>query len=100
MTMTVPVVLINAFEVSADKAGHFIAAWEKTREFMQSRSGYIETALHQALTPDADFLFVNIARWETAEAFSAAISSTGFRESAAGLAGYRNHPALYRIVET
>jgi heme oxygenase (mycobilin-producing) len=60
--MPEPVVLINALEVPADKAGHFIAAWEATRDFLQSQPGYIETALHQALTPDADFLFVNIAR--------------------------------------
>jgi heme-degrading monooxygenase HmoA len=100
MTMTEPVVLINAFEVPADQAGQFIAAWEATRDFLQSQPGYIETALHQALTPNADFLFVNIARWQTAEAFSAALGSAGFRESAAGLASYGNHPALYRIVRT
>jgi heme-degrading monooxygenase HmoA len=98
--MTEPVVLINAFEVPAGQAGQFIAAWEQTRDFLQSQPGYIETALHQALTPDADFLFVNIARWQTAEAFTAAIRSAGFRESASGLAGYPPHPALYRVVRT
>ena len=43
--MTEPVVLINALEAPADKAGHFIAAWEATRDFLQSQPGYIETAL-------------------------------------------------------
>lgn len=98
--MTEAVVLINAFEVPADKAGHFIAAWEATRDFLRSQPGYIETALHQALTPDADFLFVNIARWETPEAFRAAIGGAGMRAAAAGLAGYRPHPSLYRVVRT
>lgn len=98
--MTEPVVLINAFEVPADRAEHFIKAWEETRDFLQLQPGYIETALHQGLRPDADFLFVNIARWETAEAFSAAMGSVGFRDSAAGLAGYQCHPGLYRIVRT
>jgi hypothetical protein len=37
---------------------------------------------------EPDFLLVNIARWQTAEAFGAALDSAGFRESAAGLAGY------------
>lgn len=98
--MTEPVVLINAFEVPADQAENFIAAWEQTREFLRSQPGYIETALHQALTPDADFLFVNIARWETPEAFGAAIGSAGMRAASAGLAGYTPHPSLYRIVRT
>jgi len=100
MTMTEPVILINAFEVPADQASHFIAAWEKSRDFMQSQPGYVDTALHQAVTPDAGFHFVNVARWQTAEAFRAAIKSPGFGESTAGLAGYRSHPGLYRIVRT
>lgn len=98
--MTEPVVLINAFEVPGDQADQFIAAWEKTRDFLQSQPGYVDTALHQAVTPGTDFQFVNIARWQTAEAFMAATQSQGFRESAAGLAGYRPHPGLYRIVRT
>jgi heme-degrading monooxygenase HmoA len=98
--MTEPVVLINAFEVPADQAEQFIAAWEASRDFLQAQPGYIDTALHQALAPDADFQFVNVARWETAEAFGAAIRSPGFRESAVGLAGYRPHPALYQVVRT
>jgi hypothetical protein len=43
---------------------------------------------------------VNVARWRTAQDFQAAIQSAGFRESAAGMAGYRPHPALYQVVRT
>jgi heme oxygenase (mycobilin-producing) len=100
MTMTEPVVLINAFEVPAGQADAFIAAWETSRDFLQSQPGYLETALHQALAPDAEFLFVNIARWQSADAFTAATRSAGFRESAAGLAGFPRHPGLYQVVRT
>jgi hypothetical protein len=58
------------------------------------------TGLHQAVTPGAEFQFVNVARWRTAQDFQAAIQSPGFREKAAGLAGYRPHPALYQVVRT
>jgi len=98
--VTEPVILINAFEVPGDQAGQFIAAWEKTRDYLRSQPGYIDTRLHQALTSEADFQFVNVARWETAEAFLAATQSQGFRESAIGLVGYRPHPSLYRVVRT
>lgn len=98
--MAEPLVLINAFEVPADEAGQFIAAWEKTRDYLKSQPGYVDTALHQAVTPGADFQFVNIAHWQSAEAFMAATQSQGFRETAAGLAGYRPHPSLYRVVRT
>ena len=39
-----------------------------------------------------------VVKRNTPDDFAAAIGSTGFRESAAGLAGYRPHPGLYRTV--
>jgi heme-degrading monooxygenase HmoA len=98
--MAEPVILINAFEVPAADADEFIAAWEKTRDYLQTQPGYIDTALHRALAPDAEFQFVNVARWQTPEDFMAAIQSPGFRQAAADLAGYRPHPALYHAVRT
>ncbi len=98
--MTEPVVLINSFEVPAADAEQFIAAWEKTRDYLQTQPGYIDTFLHQAVASDAEFQFVNVAHWASAADFTTAIRSPGFGQSAAGLAGYRPHPALYRIVRT
>jgi heme oxygenase (mycobilin-producing) len=95
-----PVVLINSFEVPPPDAENFITAWEKTRDYLESQPGYIETALHQAVTPGAEFEFVNIARWRTPQDFMAAIQSPGFAQAAAGLAGYPAHPALYDVVRT
>ena len=96
--MAEPVILINSFEVPAPDAGNFITAWEKTRDYLESQPGYIDTALHQAATAGAEFQFVNIARWRTAEDFMTAIQSAGFVQAAGGLAGYRAHPALYTVV--
>jgi heme-degrading monooxygenase HmoA len=96
--MAEPLTLINAFEVPAGEADRFIAAWEKARDYLATQPGYVDTALHQAVGPGTEFQFVNIARWRSAEEFAAATGSPGFRESAAGLAGYRPHPGLYRMV--
>jgi heme-degrading monooxygenase HmoA len=98
--MAEPLTLINAFEVPSDEADRFIAAWEKTRDYLATQPGYVDTALHQAFSPDVDFQFVNIARWRTAEEFTAAIQSPRFQESAVDLAEYRSHPSLYRVVRT
>jgi heme oxygenase (mycobilin-producing) len=94
------VILINAFEVPGDQAGQFIAAWEQARDYLRSQPGYIDTKLHQSLDPEADFEFVNVARWETAEAFLAATQGPRFQESAIGLLGYKPHPSLYQAVRT
>jgi heme-degrading monooxygenase HmoA len=98
--MAEPMVLINSFEVPGPDAENFITAWEKARDYLESQPGYVDTALHQAVTPGADFQFVNIARWRTAEDFMTATQSPGFRQAASGLAGYRPHPALYKVVRT
>lgn len=98
--MAEPVVLINAFEVPAAEAEQFIAAWEKTRDYLQTQPGYLDTALHQAVAPDAEFQFVNVARWESAETLLAATQSPGFLDAAVGLAGYQPHPSLYRVART
>jgi len=37
--MTEAVTLINSFEVPAADAGKFIAAWEKTRDYLQAQPG-------------------------------------------------------------
>lgn len=96
--MAEPLTLINAFEVPAGEADRFIAAWETARDYLATQPGYVDTALHQAVGPGTEFQFVNIARWRSAEEFAAATGSPGFRESAAGLSGYRPHPGLYRMV--
>lgn len=98
--MAEPVVLVNSFEVPAGQAEEFIAAWEKTRDYLEQQPGYLDTVLHQSLRPDAEFQFVNVARWQSAETFAAATMSAGFGQAAAGLAGYRPHPGLYRIART
>jgi heme-degrading monooxygenase HmoA len=92
------VTLINIFEVPAGDEDKFIAAWEKTRDYLTTLSAHIETALHQSLH-DGRFRFVNIAQWTSEEEFNAAVSSQGFRESASELR-WPMSPALYRVVRT
>ncbi len=96
--MSEPVTLINAFEVPSGDADQFIAACERTRDYLATQHGHVDTALHQAVSPNADFQFVNVAHWQTPADFIAAIQSPGFQQTAAGLSGYQAHPALYRVV--
>jgi heme-degrading monooxygenase HmoA len=94
-----PVVLINVLEVPVADAEQFVAAWEKTRDYLQGYPAHLDTALHQALGSDADLQFVNVAHWRSAEEFTEAVSSRGFREASADLR-WRFHPALYRVART
>ncbi len=99
-TAQADVTLINAFEVPAGKQAEAIAAWEKARDFLANETGYVSTALHEAITPDARFALINVAQWESPEAFQAATR----RMHAAGvfpsIDGLTYTPALYRVIRT
>ena len=92
------VTLINIFEAPAGDEDAFIAAWEKTRDYLTTFPALIETALHQSLH-DTQFRFVNVAHWTSVDEFNAAVGSQGFREAASELR-WPFHPALYQVVRT
>lgn len=92
------VTLINIFEVPAGDEDAFIAAWEKSRDYLMKLPAHIETALHQSLH-DERFRFVNIAHWTSEDEFNDAVRSQGFREASADL-HWPMHPALYQVVRT
>lgn len=90
-----PVILINAFEVAEGHDEAFLEGWERTRAFLSTQPGYLSTRLHRSLVPDAEFRFVNIARWESVDAFRAG-------DLTAGVPGRtrpaRGPPSLYTVV--
>jgi heme-degrading monooxygenase HmoA len=91
------VVLINLFEVPPADDDDFLSSWELTRQLLRARHGYLGTRLHRSLAPDAEFRFVNVATWPSADAFQAAIDDPGFRKATADISG-RAHPSLYEVV--
>ena len=90
------VVLINPFEVPAEAEDRFLPAWNAAAEYMRRQPGFVSTRLHKAISPDAPFEFINVAEWESPEAFGAATSTEEFRRMAQG--GPPSHPALFRVV--
>jgi len=90
------IVLINTFEIQPGKEDAFFEAWKRASEVMEARPGFIHTRLHRATTGAR---FVNVAEWESMEAFAAAINSPEFREAAAPLRELgKENPALYQVV--
>ena len=95
------VILINPFEVPQGLDEQTLAYWERCAEVLRKEPGFISTRLHRALTPQARFPFINVAEWESAEYFEAAVASASFQAVAAeGAQKYPHHPALYEVVRT
>ena len=94
------VVLINVFEVPAGAIDKTIGMWKKSRDFLQKQPGYISTALHRSVGPDATFQLVNIARWQSVESFQAATASMRADAAIEPVEGLRFTPGLYQIILT
>jgi heme-degrading monooxygenase HmoA len=90
-----PVVLINAFEVPEGADEAFLKGWERSRDFLARQEGYLSARLHRSLSPDADFRFVNVALWESEQAFRDATSRPEFRNAPVP---FPFHASLYEIV--
>lgn len=94
------VTLINVFEVPEGQRDIAVEAWEKARDFLSQEPGYISTALHEAIAPDARFTLINVARWESSEAYAAATQRMREAGVFPRIDGLGVNPALYRVIRT
>jgi heme-degrading monooxygenase HmoA len=91
------VVLINPFEVPENVGDdQFMGGWQRAADYLRSQPGFVGTRLHRAISPNARFRFVNVAEWESPQAFQAAVTSETFRNMAGGTPP--NYPSLYEVV--
>ncbi|HTU48123.1 MAG TPA: antibiotic biosynthesis monooxygenase family protein [Bryobacteraceae bacterium] len=93
------IVLINSFEVPQGREDQFLELWKQVNAYMQKKPGYLGHKLHRAITPDAPFRFVNVARWSSMAHYQAA-HDAGFREfvEQPAWSAFQPHPVLYEIV--
>ncbi len=91
------VTLINSFEVPAGKEEQFQKEWMAAADLMRREPGFLSSRLHQSLSPQAKFRFVNVAQWESAQHFQAAMSKETFQKAIQQM-NYVAYPALYEVV--
>jgi len=92
------VVLINPFTVPEGKVQESIVYWEKARDYLKEQPGYISTKLHKSLKPDATFELINVAVWESAEAFMTANQKMRNELNVQPVEGLLAAPALYDVI--
>ncbi len=94
------VTLINVFEVPQGQYEAAVDMWVQSRNFLQKQPGYISTALHKSIGPDAKFQLINIAKWESAEAFQAASKAMRETSGIKPVKGLKFTPGLYQVILT
>ncbi len=90
--------LINVFIVPEDMKDEFLTRWKKTAlHFSTNVQGFVETHLHRNTgVGNGTFQFINIARWESAEAWRTA--HTDYRPTEYDIEGVKGHPAIFEDV--
>ncbi|WP_424952698.1 antibiotic biosynthesis monooxygenase [Deinococcus sp.] len=99
--MTEPLVLINLFTLPPQALDPFVAGWPASTAGLAHAPGFRGTRLHRAVSPDSPYQIVNVAQWNSAEDWRAALSGFqpgGERRRQAEAGGFNSEPALYRVV--
>lgn len=69
------ITVINPFEVPQEREDEAFSKWKSFAEYFRKQPDYFSTKLHKAINPDAKFHFINVAEWESPEAFQASLES-------------------------
>lgn len=94
-----PCTAIVAYEVDAADSDLFLEAWRRANAHLGGQPGLVSSTLHQAASAAPRFRFVNVADWETGDAFRAATQSQGFQVASGDLAAYSVSAAVYQKVD-
>lgn len=91
------VTLINAFMVPDHLEEEFLASWRRSSDVFSKTSGFIETHLHRNTgVGNGTFRYINIARWESADAWHS--SHAAYPPTEYAIEGVKGHPAIYECV--
>ena len=71
-----PITTIVHFEVPDENVGRFLSVWQRAREQMVEQPGVVDGVFHRGIDEDAPFRFINVARWESAEALASGLRAT------------------------
>jgi heme-degrading monooxygenase HmoA len=74
-----PVILINTFHVAPEDADELVKAWTADAGYLKAKPGFISTQLHRGVAGSSTFL--NLAVWESVEAFRTAFEDPKFQET-------------------
>jgi len=91
------VTLLNVFSVPEHLEAEFLKNWQKSADHFSRTPGFIETHLHRNTgVGNGTFRFINIARWESADAWHSSHAAHPPTEYA--IPGVQGHPAIYECI--
>lgn len=74
-----PVIVVNTFHVEPEDAAALLEAWAADATYLKAKPGFISTQLPRGVAGSSTFL--NVAVWESVEAFRVACGDPTFQET-------------------
>jgi heme-degrading monooxygenase HmoA len=91
------VTLINVFVVPKESEDEFLQNWKLTTTVFVKDPGFIEAHLHRNVgVGNGTFSFINIARWQSAEAWR--VAHDAYSPSEYRIPGVKGHPAIFEPI--
>ncbi|MEV6336340.1 antibiotic biosynthesis monooxygenase [Nocardia vinacea] len=93
------ITFVNAFELPTERIEEFLPHWLDRAELMSKAPGFRDNRLHRAVDPDTRFQLVNIAHWDSPEAWRTAGNDPRFQQRLSASPDFAiANPALFRVV--
>jgi heme-degrading monooxygenase HmoA len=86
--------LINPFEVEEDEIADVLDMWDKAKDHMVARPGFVNARLFRARGPLDRYRLVNVAQWKSADLFMAALNDRSYDPHRERSRKYKLHPSL------
>lgn len=90
--------LINPFEITDAQIPDVLDMWDKAKDHMVAKQGFIDARLFRATSPTARYGLVNVAEWRSADLFMAALDDKAYDRHRERSMAYSLHPSLCRRV--
>lgn len=92
-----PVTLLNVFIVPNEKEEEFLNNWRATAEHFSKTPGFVECHFHRNTgVGNGTFKFINIAKWDSAEAWR--VAHDAYPPTEYKVDGVKGHPAIFEVV--
>ncbi|MEV6386515.1 antibiotic biosynthesis monooxygenase family protein [Nocardia xishanensis] len=92
------ITFVDAFELPADRIEEFLPHWLGRAELISKAPGFRDNRLHRAVDADTRFQLVDIAHWDSAEAWRAATGDPSFQQRLSDSPEFAiANPALFRV---
>lgn len=86
--------LVNPFEISDEEIADVLDMWDKAKDHMVSRPGFVNARLLRADGAIERYGLVNLAQWESADQFLHALNDRAYEKHRERSRQYKLHPSL------